>query len=390
MFTNQEIRLDLLKQRAFNLRWAAVPEGVIPLTAADPDFPCAPQIAEAISKYASERYFSYAPAEGHSFFRESVARFHTNKRHVVTNPDFVIAVDSAAYGILMTCKAFISEGDEAIVFNPVDFLFKYSVESCQGVSVPMSVPLTPDGMIHIEALENAITAKTKLICLCNPLNPTGKVFTKVELEQIGNLAIKHKLIILSDEIWSDIVFEPHVYTSIASVSEAIKQQTVIVTGYSKSYGLAGLRVGSVIAPNEKLYQQMLLASDHQSTTHGCNVLAQVAVKSALDDCEDWLQGFVKHLKNMRDICVEDLNKIVGINCHAPQGCYLVFPAITDTGMNAETLQTILLEKAKVAVVPGLSKWFGDRATGHIRLSFATSEEILKEGLNRITRVLNER
>jgi bifunctional pyridoxal-dependent enzyme with beta-cystathionase and maltose regulon repressor activities len=126
MFTNQEIRLDLLKQRAFNLRWAAVPEGVIPLTAADPDFPCAPQIAEAISKYASERYFSYAPAEGHSFFRESVARFHTNKRHVVTNPDFVIAVDSAAYGILMTCKAFISEGDEAIVFNPVDFLFKYS------------------------------------------------------------------------------------------------------------------------------------------------------------------------------------------------------------------------------------------------------------------------
>lgn len=103
MFTNQEIRLELLKQRAFNLRWAAVPEGVIPFTAADPDFPCAPQIAEAINKYASERYFSYAPAEGHTFFRESVARFHTNKRQVTTKPEFVMAVDSAAYGILMTC-----------------------------------------------------------------------------------------------------------------------------------------------------------------------------------------------------------------------------------------------------------------------------------------------
>lgn len=390
MFTNQEVKLEILKKRAYNLRWASVPAGVIPLTAADPDFPCAPQIAEAISQYASQRYFSYAPAEGHSFFREAVANFHTNKRQVNTHPDFVIAVDSAAYGILMTCKAFIGKGDEAIVFNPVDFLFKYSVESCQGIAVPLSVPLTSEGLIDMNALEGLITSKTKMICLCNPLNPTGKVFTKSELEQIGNLAIKYKLIILSDEIWSDIVFAPHVYTSIASVSEAIKQHTIIVTGYSKSYGLAGLRVGSVIAPNEKLYQQLLLASDHQSTTHGCNVLAQVAVKSALEDCGEWLQNFVNHLNNMRDLCIEDLNKMNGISCHSPQGCYLVFPDISQTGLEAETLQKLLLEKGKVAVVPGLGKWFGDRAAGHIRLSFATSEEILKEGLYRINKVLNER
>ena len=143
-------------------------------------------------------------------------------------------------------------------------------------------------------------------------------------------------------------------------------------------------------PNEKLYQQVLLASDHQSTTHGCNVLAQVAVKAALDNCEDWLHGFVAHLGRMRDICVEDLNKIQGVNCQSPQGCYLVFPDITQMGLDAEEIQKILLEKGKVAVVPGLGKWFGDRAAGHIRLSFATSEEILKEGLNRITKVLNER
>ena len=389
MFSNQEINLDILKKRAFNLRWASVPEGVIPLTAADPDFPCAPEIAEAIKRYTSERYFSYAPAEGHSFFREAVSNFHINNRNINTKPDYVIAVDSAAYGIQMVCKAFIKNGDEAIVFNPVDFLFKYCVEANQGIAIPFAVPLQPDAGIDFEVLEELITDKTKMICLCNPLNPTGKVFTKAELEQLGNLAIKHQLIILSDEIWSDIVFEPNVYTSIASINDTIQQQTIIVTGYSKSYGLAGLRVGSVIAPNDILFEKLIVASLHQSTVHGCNVLAQVAVTAALNECGYWLKDFVAHLSTMRDLCVEGLNKIEGIQCLAPQGCYLVFPDITGTELSAAELQSFLLKEAKVAVVPGLSQWFGERAAGHIRISFATSEEIIKESLYRITKAMNK-
>ncbi len=389
MFTNNEIQLDILKKRAFNLRWASVPDGVIPLTAADPDFPCAPEISEAINRYSSQRYFSYAPAEGHSFFRESVANFHSLKRNVNTNPAHVLAVDSAAYGIYMTCKAFIKKGDEAIIFNPVDFLFKHSIEANQGVSISFAIPLQPDVIIDINELEKLITSKTKMICLCNPLNPTGKVFTKTELLLIGQLAIKYNLIILSDEIWSDIVFEPNVYTSIASLDETIRQQTVIVTGYSKSYGLAGLRAGSVIAPNDKIFEILLQASEHQSTVHGCNVLAQVAVAAALNECEYWLKEFIIHLTHMRNICVDGLNKIDGFKCLTPQGCYLVFPDITKTGLSAETLQKKLIEEAKVAIVPGLSQWFGERATGHIRLSFATSEDIIKESIYRITKTINK-
>jgi bifunctional pyridoxal-dependent enzyme with beta-cystathionase and maltose regulon repressor activities len=387
MFLNQEINFDILKKRAFNLRWASVPEGVIPLTAADPDFPCAPEIAEAIKQYTAERYFSYAPAEGHTFFREAVANFYISKRHVNTTPAYVIAVDSAAYGIQMVCKAFIQSGDEAIVFNPVDFLFKYCVEANKGVAIPFPVPLQPDAGIDFELLEGLITNKTKMICLCNPLNPTGKVFTKAELEKLGNLALKHNIIILSDEIWSDIVFAPNVYTSIASVNEAIQQQTIIVTGYSKSYGLAGLRVGSVIAPNDILFEKLMIASGHQSTVHGCNVLAQVAVSAALNDCDYWLQNFVTHLTNIRNVFVDGLNKIDGIQCPSPQGCYLLFPDITGTGFSASSLQKFLLEEAKVAVVPGLSQWFGERAAGHIRVSFATSETIIQESLYRITKAM---
>ena len=388
MFTNQDVNLAILQKRAFNLRWASVPEGVIPLTAADPDFPCAPQIGEAISKYAKERYFSYAPSEGFNYFREAVANFHTLKRNVITNPNLVLAVDSAAYGIYMVCKTFLKPNEEAIVFNPVDFLFKYSVEAMHGKAIPFSVPLNPNESLKTAELEKLITPQTKLICLCNPINPTGRVLTKEELTIIGNIAVKHNIIILSDEIWSDIVFEPNTYTSIASINESIAQQTIIVTGYSKSYGLAGLRVGSVIAPNQTLFDLLLLKSEHLSTVHGCNVLAQVAVTTALNECQDWLSNFVTHLTKMRDLCVTELNKINGIECLVPQGCYLVFPDISKTGMDAQTLQTILLEKAKVAVVPGLGKWFGERAQGHIRLSFATSEDILKDGLFRISKALN--
>ncbi len=388
MFTNQDVNLSILQKRAFNLRWAAVPEGVIPLTAADPDFPCAPQIGEAISKYAKERYFSYAPSEGFDYFREAVANFHTLKRNVVTNPDLVLAVDSAAYGIYMVCKTFLKPNEEAIVFNPVDFLFKYSVEAMQGKAIPFAVPLNPNESLNTAEFEKLITPKTKLICLCNPINPTGRVLNKEELTIIGNIAVKHNIIILSDEIWSDIVFEPNIYTSIASINESIAQQTIIVTGYSKSYGLAGLRVGSVIAQNQALFNLLLLKSEHLSTVHGCNVLAQVAVTTALNECQDWLSNFVTHLTKMRDLCVTELNKINGIECLVPQGCYLVFPDISKTNMDAQTLQEILLEKAKVAVVPGLGKWFGERAQGHIRLSFATSENILKEGLFRISKALN--
>ncbi len=388
MFTNQDVNLSILQKRAFNLRWAAVPEGVIPLTAADPDFPCAPQIGEAISKYAKERYFSYAPSEGFDYFREAVANFHTLKRNVVTNPDLVLAVDSAAYGIYMVCKTFLKPNEEAIVFNPVDFLFKYSVEAMQGKAIPFAVPLNPNESLNTAEFEKLITPKTKLICLCNPINPTGRVLNKEELTIIGNIAVKHNIIILSDEIWSDIVFEPNTYTSIASINASIAQQTIIVTGYSKSYGLAGLRVGSVIAPNQTLFNLLLLKSEHLSTVHGCNVLAQVAVTTALNECQDWLSNFVTHLTKMRDLCVTELNKINGIECLVPQGCYLVFPDISKTNMDAQTLQEILLEKAKVAVVPGLGKWFGERAQGHIRLSFATSENILKEGLFRISKALN--
>lgn len=359
-----------------------MPEGVIPLTAADPDFPSAPEIAEAIIRFTKDRYLSYGPPEGLPEFKESVARFFREQRNIPASADLLFPVDSAAFGIYLICKTFLKAGDEALIFDPVDFLFRYSVETLGAVAVPFSIP-PGDSPVDFEKMEQLIGNKTKMICLCNPLNPTGKVFTKAELSRVGELAIKHNLIILSDEIWSDIIYTPHVFTSIASISEAIRNQTVTVTGYSKSYGLAGLRIGTVLASTQQHYSMMFEASLYQSTIHGANVLSQIAVTAALDDCGYWLDGFVAHLQKMRALVVSELNSIEGFRCIAPEGCYVAFANITGTGKSSSEVQQLLLERAKVSVVPGSKQWFGEGAEGYIRLSFATSEDILTKALSRI-------
>jgi len=382
MFDPTFVNLAVLRRTAYNLRWATLPADVIPLTAADPDFPCAPPIAEAIARFAAQRYFSYGPPEGLPPFRDSMARFFQEKRGIPVTADRIFPVDSAAYGIFLTCKALLSAADSAIIFDPVDFLFRHAVESAGATAIPFPIP-PGDAPVDFSQLEQLIAKNTRLICLCNPLNPTGKVFSRQELIRLGELACRNNLFILSDEIWSDIVYSPHHFVSIASLGKEIMDRTITVTGFSKSYGLAGLRIGVVAASHSDTYQRLLKASLHQSTVHGANVISQVAATAALDECGGWLEGFLQHLHSMRDLCVGTLNTIPGWTCIPPQGCYVAFANITATGMTASQWQELLFEKGRVAVVPGLREWFGDGAAGHIRLSFATSTDILSDALDRI-------
>ncbi len=381
-FEDQRVAVDVLRERAYNLRWATLPPDVIPLTAADPDFPCAPEIVRAITNYSQKGYFSYGPAEGLPAFRESVATFFSEKRATNVNPDYVLPVNSAAFGIYLVCKSLLKAGDEAIIFDPVDFLFRYSIEAVGGKAIPFQLP-PGTKTVAFDNLEKIITKKTKLLCLCNPLNPTGKVFTKEELAEFARIALKHGLTVLSDEIWSEIVYAPATFTSIASLSEAIKVNTVTVTGFSKSHGLAGLRTGVVIAHQQSMYNRLFEASMHQSTIHGTSVLAQVAATAALNECDYWLEAFVAHTRKMRDYLVSELNELPGFKCSIPDGCYVAFADIKGTNLTSEEVHNLLLEKAKVAVVPGLEKWFGEGARGHIRLCFSTSHAILQESIARI-------
>jgi aspartate/methionine/tyrosine aminotransferase len=382
LFDPTNIDLKVLAQRAHNLRWAELPAGVIPLTAADPDFPAAEVITEAIARYTSSNYYSYSAAKGYLPFREAMAAYMQTRRSYSVGVEGVLPVDSAAFGIYLTCKTLLNKGDEAIVFDPVDFLFAYSVEAVGGVAVRFPIPAGTD-RVDFDSMESLLTPRTKLICLCNPLNPTGKVFTREELLQLAAFAEKHNLYILSDEIWSDIVFQPHAFTSIASLDKTVADRTITVTGFSKSYGLAGMRLGAVMATDPVLFERLFENSLHSTTIHGVNILAQVAGTAALNEAQDWLAGFIQHLQRMRDLTVSRMNAIPGFHCLSPQGCYVALVDVRGTGLSSADLQARLLKEAKVAVVPGLERWFGPAAAGTIRISFATTEEILTTAFDRI-------
>ena len=382
MFNTHNVDIETLSARAYNLRWATLPKGVIPLTAADPDFPVAAPIQKALKNYIDGGYLSYGPAEGLPQFKEAVAKDYKIKNEVAYDSNCILPVDSAAFGIYLCCKTLLKPGDEVIIFDPVDFLFKYAAEQVGAKTITYHTPQKDDAFDFNE-LSSLISSKTRMICLCNPLNPTGKVFTRSELLSLAEVVAKHKdLIVLSDEIWSDIIFSPNTFNSFASIGPVF-DQTITVTGYSKSYGLAGLRIGSVLCPNKKIFDQILESSLHQSTVHGANVLGQIAATAALNEAQVWLSSFVEHLHGMRNLAVQKLNEMPGVHCKSPEGCYVLFPDISQTPYSASELHKHLLDKAKVAVVPGLPKWFGSAAEGHIRLSFATSEELLTEALNRI-------
>lgn len=386
-FNDDQVNLKLLRERAFNLRWASVPEDVIPLTAADPDFPVANEIRDAIKNYADGGVLSYGPPEGLASFRKTAARVLNLRKKIPCTANEIIPVNSAAFGMYLVAKTILKADDEAIIFDPVDFLFKKTVEMVGGKAV--LCPVDRNGAFKIKDLEALITPRTKMIGLCNPHNPLGKVYTRKELTELAKLAIRKDIWIMSDEIWSDIVYDKDAFTSIASLDIRIALKTITVYGFSKSFGLAGLRAGLIIAPHKDMYDKLYAVSEMQSTAFGMTTISQIAAQTALEDCWYWVDEFVEHLSTVRDYAVNRLNSIDGVSCRTPEGTYVLFPNITAFGMSSEEMADYLLKEAKVAVVPGAAKWFGPGAEGHIRLCFSTSHEIVKEALNRIEKALSK-
>ena len=364
------------------MRWAEQPDDVIPLTAADPDFQCSDAIVSAIQAYTDAKCFPYTPAEGLPELKSAMHHFLLDNRNYDVPQERILPINSAAFGIFLTCQTVLRPGDEAIIFNPVDFLFQHSIDQVGASSVRFAIPPGTSDIDFLK-LEKLITPRTKLICLCNPLNPTGKVFTLEELKTLGEMAVRNNLVILSDEIWSDIVFRPATFTSIGSISEEISNRVVFVTGFSKSYGLAGLRMGIIASANKELFSAIFKASLHEATIHGTNSIGQIAATAALKHSQEWLSLFVDHLHFMRDLVTERINEMPGLSTLAPDGCYVSLIDVRGTGMSSKEFHAKILKEARVALVPGLSQWFGPGAEGYVRLSFATSAAVLKEALNRI-------
>jgi aspartate/methionine/tyrosine aminotransferase len=432
-FGDDQVPLAALRRQAFNLRWATLPEDVIPLTAADPDFAVAPAVREAIARQAAEGLFSYGPAGGLPAFRQACARFCRERRGMGGGAERILAVDGAAAGMLHVCRLLLRPGDEAIIFDPVDFLFQAAVEAA-GASV-LRLPVDPlSGRLELERLEALVTGRTRLLAVCNPLNPVGRVLRHDELMALATFAIRHDLAILNDEVWSDIVFaaepdgreitaekgrqtgeerateidavsgaepatqaaavaapqKPAVrFQSLAALAPEVAARCWTVHGFSKNYGLAGLRVGYVHCPDGASCERLLKASLADTTIHGVATLSQIAALAALEEGEAWLASWLAHLERQRNLAVAALATMPGTSVRSPEGTYVLFPRINHHGLSATALTERLLQRQRLALVPGAPRWFGPGAAGHLRLVFSTSEAILREGLGRLRRGLEE-
>ncbi len=387
LFADTSVDLDVLRRRAHNLRWAEVADDVIPLTAADSDFPIAAPIQEAIAEYVSSGYLSYGTDRGLPEFRRAVAEFLGARRGIPCDADRVFAANSAASAMFLVAEAVLEAGDEVLIADPVDFLFERSVAAVGGVVRRFPVCAEGERRFDIRAIEALIGPRTRMLSICNPHNPLGCVWTREELAMLAELAVRHDLVILSDEVWSDIVYAPQRMIATASLGPEVASRTYTVYGFSKGYGLAGLRLGAVLCPSAEATQRLAAVSHANETAYGVSTLSQVAGAAALTGAGPWQERFVAHLQRQRDLAVERLRRLPGVHCHTPEGTFVVFPVVSavmrSLGIDEHALADRIHKEARVALVPGSPRFFGPGAAGHLRLSLATSRGLLSEALDRL-------
>lgn len=382
LFSDRSVDLIALKKKAYNYRWAETKEGVIPLTAADSDFPVSDQIKKALTDYIEDGYFSYTPKEGLPEFIDAIWNYLVCEKKETVNKSCILPVDSAARGMFIIAEAVLKPGDDAIVFNPVDFLFRHSVKHA-GANVIEYPAKISEGKIDLSNLESYITPKTKMIGLCNPHNPLGLLYEKEQLRTILEFAEKYDLYIMNDEIWSDIVFPEKQFVSILSIDEAKTDRVLSVYGFSKAFGIAGLRVGCIYTTNQDIFKKIFDASCVMSTAGGISSLSQVAGIACLNDSLGWLKLFLEHLTEMRNYVCDRVNKMPLITCRAPEATFLAYADIRCFGMKSEEFTDYMKDRVKLALIPGGETFFGSMSEGYVRICFSTSYEILKEGMDRL-------
>lgn len=383
-FSNQAVNIPSLRNKAFNYRWATLEADVIPLTAADPDFPVAKEVIEAINSYCADGYFSYCPPQGLPTFKEAIANWYKNQYQVQANAAHILPVNSAAHGLFIVAKALALPHQNIIIPNPVDFLFRKSVEAA-GAQVKTCNISKTTGEFDMDELASKIDNNTTAIFICNPNNPLGLAYSASYLNQIITLAQKHNLHVVSDEIWADITFDFST-TCILSQNLISYDKKILIGGLSKNFGLAGLRIGYIVCNNQLQFDNIYHASQHASTAFGISGVSQAAGTAALNHAHYWLTDFKVHLANMRNITLQFINQSEFLNPVTPNATYLAFPTVTNTKLTSEEVVALIHQQGRVALVPGGTSWFESQSEGHLRICYATSESILSDALERIQKI----
>ncbi|UCG61870.1 MAG: pyridoxal phosphate-dependent aminotransferase [Candidatus Zixiibacteriota bacterium] len=353
---------------------------IIHLQIGEPDFDTPDNISEAGMKALRDGETHYSPSGGVPAARKAVAEYYCSERQMDIGPHNVIIMPGAKPVIYTALCATINEGDEVIIPNPGYPTYESVVNYLGAKPVFVNLLEKKDFRFEVEELKSLITPKTRMIVINSPENPTGGMLTREDLEAIHELADKHDLWILTDEIYSRIVYDEK-FQSVGAIPGAM-ERTIIVDGMSKTYAMTGWRLGYGIMPKKLADYLFTMAVNNFS---GTCTFAQYALIEALTGPQGAVHKMVAEFKRRRAVIVDGLNKINGITCLNPVGAFYVFPNITGTGLTSEKFADIMLEEAGVACLAGTC--FGSAGQGYVRFSYANSVENIKEALDRIWKVL---
>ncbi|MDH5790691.1 MAG: aminotransferase class I/II-fold pyridoxal phosphate-dependent enzyme [Candidatus Bathyarchaeota archaeon] len=362
------------------IKWHRDPPDVIPLWLADPDFPTAPGIKKMLLNAVHDEDFLYgvsAPA------LEAMAEKVKRVNRLDVTRDNVMITQGVIPGMWLAVRHACREGDEVIVTNPMYGPFYTSVEVTRTRPVYWKLDMDEGYRFNIERLKELVTPKTRLIFVCNPHNPCGRVMTEEELKGIADVAVDNKIYVMVDELWEDIVYDGRRHIGLASLNPEIADLTMTSWGFSKTWGVAGLQLGYLVATNDVMMES--LRNLARGVMRGASTLAMAAAPVMLGEGLDyWKRDMIRHLEKIRELCYKRFAEMGGITVPELQGTYLMFPKF-DYGKTSDELDRFFFEEARVRLNPG--SHFGTLGEGHMRVLMATSEAIMNEALDRIERAL---
>ena len=357
-------------------------KSVIHLEIGQPDFNTPDHIVDAAIASLKKGETKYTPSMGIPEFRESVAKYINKTRNVSIEKKDVVITPSGKMAITLAMMSVINPGDEVIYPDPGFPIYENMTRLLEAIPRPLPIVEAKKFSLDVEELKSKITDKTKLVILNSPSNPTGGVIPETDLKMIVKLAEDKGFYILSDEIYSRIIYDGIKFPSIYSLG--LKDQTFLVDGFSKTYAMTGWRLGFLVFPPHLEPVMDNLAVN----LFGCTpTFIQAAGIDALEGDQSEAENMVKEFQKRRDILVDGLNKIKGITCLKPGGAFYVFPNVANIKMNTQEFAKLLLEKYGVALLTGNA--FGSNAPHYLRLSYANSIENIQEALHRIKKAVSD-
>jgi aspartate/methionine/tyrosine aminotransferase len=349
---------------------------VVHLEIGEPDFDTPLNIVEAGVKALRDGWTHYGPSAGLPELRAAIANYLNTSRGTAYTADNVIVTPGGKPIMYFLILALLEAGDEAIYPNPGFPIYESMINFTGAKAVASPIREANDFALDVDELESLITPRTRLLIINSPGNPTSGVLSLTDLGRIAELAVKNDLVVLSDEIYSEIIYEGE-HGSIATFP-GMAERTVILDGFSKTYAMTGWRLGYGAMPLELVAPINKLMVNSVSCT---SVAVQRAGLEALTGPQDEVREMVAAFEKRRDLMVEGLNAIPGISCLNPKGAFYVFPNISGTGKTSREFADLLLNEFGVAALSGTA--FGSYGEGYLRLSYANSEQNLKKALDRI-------